>query len=1243
MASFGIPELPKLPSMQPKRRRPPKPRLDYSIDLETERRKRPRVSLDELNQRGAEVLKERMPELDGQDNRSAITKVMDVLDVPRNFVANLAAGASGMDTGKQERGALQKKVYFSDLLKHWGVAEGPLRSVVGFVGDVAIDPLTYASLGSTAGLSIAKGLPKVVGAAAKGVKAIGKTGRIAEELAPALGKAGRIGQLERGAVAAKGMTAEAKAARTVAATARVKSAKSVVEAATEATAKEAAQKELARAAAALARTTAGRGKVEWRLQQVVKRKIERDALKGKKGALGLFEKYGLKGRGIFRLPFQERAFPTLPFGKQAQQYKAVLGGLASKGQEAAKYATAVKVAGRAAQVAGEKANIEAALRKLGGKFEVTPEAQQRLKIIMEKAGPVPQSKAGRKLTEESAGKFAEYKRFMASKEAPPQVQMANKARLGEEFTENAPGIVNAARGFKRKVFGPGSSPFHQKMVGISETLGPRAASAGKRTLQEFSKEIEPVVQNLVRQGKGKADEIRTTIYHLAEAGPGGRALTGLQQFDPLHGIYQQAAKSGIAADPGVMRIINKHAGLMDSLKQQAVKLGIPEGRIDDYVHRIFTEEAQGQIGMQRGRGALNIQHTAGTLDFPQSAQMGRGHWRIFTNEAGQIEPVLSTSKNLREKLAALKVKGFKETGRKEISTAQWNQWAALPEEKRPALLGPNAPGGKPFQGQLIKTDLAASVGARVQHQVKAEATRTFKMIADKEAVPIPKGVSGASDPRYADFAFVNQRTPDNPFTPMLSQFKEKMFPRQVAQEIDRMTELADNPQAIGQILGLTDKVLGWWKRLALYHPAYAVRNGFQNLFGDVMEGINPFGVVRYTTADSSVARLAQALETGNRTALNFPVAKIGMPADQAYDLATRLNMFGVGRTEAQIALPAGLSREQAAAHMVKAGWSKVRNAVYAANAKLENRMRLASWFQLMDQGASPEEAAMRVIKAMPDLSDLTHIEKTVFARMFPWFSWTRRNGSLQLFHWLPTKPAYAAMLPKFQNLVEGMRGEENVPSELRPEWMREQAAAQVTGDKKGGNAFLMSSWFPFDQLYQLGSLPFSPGKAAQSLISQMRPEARFAVEAGTGMNTFRKTTYPDFSAFDLAKAVPQAIVGRSGTPMDTLLTARPVREVSRMSEMGPGAALGRLAVGGALQPVDYQRGLVDRYHQLNQRQRKLRSDYNRALAAKDQGLASSILKQWVATVKQMHQYKLPLPRKTEQMLSGAGVERTGPP
>ncbi len=130
--------------------------------------------------------------------------------------------------------------------------------------------------------------------------------------------------------------------------------------------------------------------------------------------------------------------------------------------------------------------------------------------------------------------------------------------------------------------------------------------------------------------------------------------------------------------------------------------------------------------------------------------------------------------------------------------------------------------------------------------------------------------------------------------------------------------------------------------------------------------------------------------------------------------------------------------------------------------------------------------------------------------------------------------------------------------------------------------------------------------------------------------------------------IPRALAGRSGTALDTLAALRPIREwapgVGRVAQMPTaGRAATRALLGGAVQPIDYQKGLRARYFELQQGQQALRAQINRAQQAGDQALAQSLMQQWVSLMRQMYQMGLPIPKQMEQTMAGAGVGRPGPP
>lgn len=114
-----------------------------------DQRSNPRFSIKELNDLDLEQIKDRMAK-QAFDTRGPITRFLDLLDVPRNTIASTLFPAIRKrkelegETGTFGTGT----VHFSDILGEMGMRPGIIRGVLGFAGDLATDPLTYAGPGN---------------------------------------------------------------------------------------------------------------------------------------------------------------------------------------------------------------------------------------------------------------------------------------------------------------------------------------------------------------------------------------------------------------------------------------------------------------------------------------------------------------------------------------------------------------------------------------------------------------------------------------------------------------------------------------------------------------------------------------------------------------------------------------------------------------------------------------------------------------------------------------------------------------------------------------------------------------------------------------------------------------------------------------------------------------------------------------------------------------------------------------
>lgn len=226
-------------------------------------------------------------------------------------------------------------------------------------------------------------------------------------------------------------------------------------------------------------------------------------------------------------------------------------------------------------------------------------------------------------------------------------------------------------------------------------------------------------------------------------------------------------------------------------------------------------------------------------------------------------------------------------------------------------------------------------------------------------------------------------------------------------------------------------------------------------------------------------------------------------------------------------------------------------------------------------------------------------------------SWARRNLGNQVY-FLANQPGWIASSEKIRHsLEEILTGDQQVPEELRPDWMREQQAAQILGDSDKGYVFLLASWLPFQDMVKLASGAISYEDGIRAAVEQMRPEIKFLMESSTGHDIFRRQEI-DTSGGVFRNILPALAGVSDNQALNNLLAIRPIRETYRTASMPEtGGKITRALIGGAVQRTDRVRGLKSRAIEIRDEMRKVRSRLNRARENADTNLADQLLKRWL--------------------------------
>ena len=826
--------------------------------------------------------------------------------------------------------------------------------------------------------------------------------------------------------------------------------------------------------------------------------------------------------------------------------------------------------------------------------------------------------------------------------APGPIRALGEAEFGASTAPRAGAgrlerMGHAIKQAKQKTFGPGASPLHQKEVSLNQQMSSGADAAGYQTGKAWQKAHQPTISKWAHKLNTTDDDAAARIVNLIETRM-GQTVNKLHADDPAREAIRLARESGLADDPAVQKAVQDYQKVQAGVRsqRQAAKVGATE--LDDYFHRIADDKFRKSATAQKQR-------------FPDKPYHEQRAKRVtIVDDAGNpvLDRTLLSSGPDAKRVAAFKKLGYKAV-ESDISQQQWNDWRKMGAKA-------HTPGSSlaelDYTGAQFSNDIAKSLATSVTRAERLKAAAGLRDLALETGAKVPDKLV-RSVPAFAGLA--QPTIPKNsPFYSTLGkQLEGYSFPQPVSDMLTRFFKTTNQPEQMSMVMKASDRLFGYWKGQQLMSPAYTARNIVQNLFGGLMAGTNPIEVAKMSF-DKRLREVARAVENGTELTGTITVHGRQIPVEAFVQSGKMYNMFSSGFTSQLMAQelvgkhPGFITKAgkaQAALQRGKVGVDKVFLAWHKANNSIETNMRLATWMQFMNQGLTPRQSAMRTIMAMPDLSDISLWERKYAARLFPWYRWMRRNGSLQLMHYLPNTPAWFASQGKLRRALQDSLVEKPVREDLRPEWMQESLATQISGNEEDGQVWLLASWLPFQELGRLAAGTIDIGEAARMGLESMRPELKFGAEMAVGSDIFRRRPIEPLTIADMATKGYKAFAGKMGTPLDNLLAIRPIKESFRSAEQRGGAVpkIRRALLGGAIQQVSRQRGLGSEYKRLTELIKDLRARINYARQLGDKTEIETLQRQWVAAIKRMHELGLPgVAKSSQQMLETAGVQAGQP-
>ena len=503
--SIALPRLPSLGAAGPATQ--PAFKMPKMAKGGIENRRKPRITIGELNQRGVAAIQEQYPDLpqrikqfqaEPAQERTAFEKVLDWVDLPRNLVGNVIGKLAGVETGKLPKATFGlPRVMMSDVLEKLGVQNPVAKAVVGFVGDVAIDPLTYLSAGAMTGLKVAKWVPRFRKPLVDALKAVATGGRAAPAIEAALGGPKVLAAIARNYVA-KGAT----------------------------------KRLMARSGGILTRLLAANATRTGPIGDAARALLSNPA-------------YALKGRPLLRIPLTEVMGPMLPVGQSARAFKAMAEpGVAQGLARAARLTTRTVRAGQVAETIARHAAMPPPNATMPGiataadlitavpepvRGVVLPHMKKLLAIAKRAKTPLDQfwtntdvqlrykgilNSAAR--SAETVAQKTAWARKVATRgaEAPDVLRLREAAEIGDEPANRV--LAWLARTF-------GVSPMKSKALAMRTRATIGALGASIRYAENYEPRVQAMTQRLAKEGflGGDAVKIRAAFMHMLDIGKRG--------------------------------------------------------------------------------------------------------------------------------------------------------------------------------------------------------------------------------------------------------------------------------------------------------------------------------------------------------------------------------------------------------------------------------------------------------------------------------------------------------------------------------------------------------------------------------------------------------------------------------------------------------------------------------------------------------------------------------------------------
>jgi len=357
------------------------------------------------------------------------------------------------------------------------------------------------------------------------------------------------------------------------------------------------------------------------------------------------------------------------------------------------------------------------------------------------------------------------------------------------------------------------------------------------------------------------------------------------------------------------------------------------------------------------------------------------------------------------------------------------------------------------------------------------------------------GFSGNSKQFYQIISGKNKHSkiPNDWIASKVPELEGYVGPPEYIEFIDRVQESFTNINAVQEWLIGYDKVQSYWKKLAtLSNVAYHSRNA---LSAYMMNWYGGLGTLDSLPDYKFASEVVFAIKSGKPLAGKQKELWEEFQS-QGLDAQLFMGVDDIGR---------GLQNNipQNAFDKTLGNQNPLFRAGTAVGHTVEDFFRFTAFTNQKRQGYSTFQASEFVKKLHYDYSELTEIERGVFRRVLPFYSWTRKNlpRSLQI---LTQNPERFARIDKVAGAVSEMFGSEEIDEEMLPDYVREGIPVFIGKDKQGNSTyFRMKGVVP---ALDVGAI----ANPTKEFAGQLSPLIKNPIELGTNYDLFKGRNIRDY-------------------------------------------------------------------------------------------------------------------------------------